>query len=220
MRPTGSGAATGRVGAAYDLGVSDPSAIGLLLAAGAGRRMGRPKALVVGEDGRPWLHGAVDALRAGGCEDVVVVLGAGAADAEALLSGMSLTVVVAEDWAAGMSASLRAGLRAVGVLPARGPQEAGAVVISLVDLPDVDARVVERVIRAVGTERGALGRAVYDGRPGHPVVIGLDHVAGVLERAEDDLGAREYLQEHPLTLVECADLATGQDVDTPHTPLS
>jgi CTP:molybdopterin cytidylyltransferase MocA len=208
------------VGAAYDLGVSDPTAIGLLLAAGAGRRMGRPKALVVGEDGRPWLHGAVEALRAGGCDDVVVVLGAGAADAERLLTGMALTVVVAEDWAAGMSASLRAGLRAVGGPPARGPQEAGAVVVSLVDLPDVDARVVERVIRAVGTERGALGRAVYGGRPGHPVVIGLDHVPGVLERAEDDRGAREYLQEHPLTLVECADLATGQDVDTPHTPLS
>ncbi|WP_370871663.1 NTP transferase domain-containing protein, partial [Curtobacterium sp. A7_M15] len=50
----------------------------MLLAAGAGTRMGRPKALVAAPDGTPWLRLGVDALLAGGCGRVVVVLGAAA----------------------------------------------------------------------------------------------------------------------------------------------
>jgi molybdenum cofactor cytidylyltransferase/nicotine blue oxidoreductase len=197
--------------------VTDPTAIGLLLAAGAGTRMGRPKALVRDGEGRPWLHRAVDALRDGGCDHVVVVLGARADEAARLLEGMAVTVVTAEDWSAGMSASLRTGLFAVDDYLERTPQDVGAVVVTLVDLPDVDARVVERVIRQVGTDPSALGRATYDGSPGHPVLIGLDHVEGVLGSSAQDRGARDYLRNQGLTLVECSDLATGRDVDTPPT---
>lgn len=200
---------------AYDLLVTDPTAIGLLLAAGAGTRMGRPKALVLDDEGRPWLHRAIDALRDGGCDHVIVVLGARAEEAARLLQGMAVTVVTAEDWSEGMSASLRTGLLAVDDYLDRTPQDVGAVVVTLVDLPDVDARVVERVIRQVGTHPSALGRATYDGSPGHPVLIGLDHVRGVLETTSEDRGARDYLREQGLTVVECSDLATGRDVDSP-----
>ena len=51
---------------------------GLLLAAGAGSRMGRPKALVRGDDGEPWMVRSVRALTDGGCAQVTVVLGASA----------------------------------------------------------------------------------------------------------------------------------------------
>ena len=199
---------------AYDLLVTDPTAIGLLLAAGAGTRMGRPKALVLDDEGRPWLHRAIDALRDGGCDHVIVVLGARAEEAARLVQGMAVTVVTAEDWSEGMSASLRTGLLAVDDYLDRTPQDVGAVVVTLVDLPDVDARVVERVIRQVGTHPSALGRATYDGSPGHPVLIGLDHVGGVLETTSEDRGARDYLREQGLTVVECSDLATGHDVDS------
>ena len=75
--------------------------------------MGRPKALVRADDGEPWLLRGVRALRDGGCEGVEVVLGAAAEQALPLLAGAGIGVVVAADWAAGMSASLRAGLAAV-----------------------------------------------------------------------------------------------------------
>ena len=104
----------------------------------------------------------------GGCEAVTVVLGAGADEASALLPDGPVASVVAADWAEGMSASLRAGLAAVAV------SGADAVVITLVDLPDVGAEVVRRVV-AAGSGRGTLARATYDGRPGHPVVVGRDH---------------------------------------------
>ena len=129
---------------------------GLLLAAGAGRRMGTPKALVDG-----WLRRSVQVLSEGGCDRVYVVLGASADEARPLLAGLDATVVVADDWADGMGASLKAGLSEID----------GDVLVSLVDLPDVGTEVVARVLAAGAT----LARASYDGRPGHPVLIGADH---------------------------------------------
>ena len=194
--------------------MTGPAALGLVLAAGAGSRMGRPKALVTDADGRPWLHTAIEALRDGGCDQVLLVLGAEADRAETLVESMAVTVIRAQDWADGMSASLSAGLRAVQEHLIDRPREFGAVVITLVDLPDVDERVVARVIEKVGTDRSSLGRAVFDGEPGHPVVVGLDHLPGILESTTGDRGARDYLRERGLTLVECGDLASGRDVDT------
>lgn len=176
---------------------------GLLLAAGAGSRMGTPKALV--DD---WLVRAVRALADGGCTQVTVVLGASAETALPLLEGTGATAVVAADWEDGMSASLRAGLVA-----AEGT-DSDAVLVTLVDLPDVGADVVRRLLEpAPGPD--ALRRASYDGRPGHPVLLGRDHWAGVGAETDGDRGARGYLATHDVELVECGDLATGRDVDTP-----
>ena len=180
--------------------------VGLLLAAGAGSRMGRPKALVRDAAGEPWLVRGVRALHDGGCDSVSVVLGAAADEAVLLLEGTGAAVVLAEDWADGMAASLRAGLSSL------AGTDAEAAVVSLVDLPDVGADVVRRVVGG-GAGRDALARASYDATPGHPVVIGRDHWAGVLDTATGDRGARDYLAARDVQLVECGDLATGHDVD-------
>jgi CTP:molybdopterin cytidylyltransferase MocA len=173
---------------------------GLLLAAGAGRRMGRPKALV-----DTWLVDAVTRLRDGGCDRVVVVLGAGAEEARVLLTGQDVVVVVAEDWAEGMGASLRTGLAALGA-------DEVAAMVTLVDLPDVGPDVIARLLGGEVTA-ATLARAAYDGSPGHPVLLGRDHWSGVGETAAGDRGARDYLATHDVELVECGDLATGRDVD-------
>lgn len=167
--------------------------------------MGRPKALMEDDDGSSWLLRSVAALRGGGCSTVVVVLGAAAGDARPLLDGADVEVVVADDWAEGMSASLRAGLRSLA-------PTADSALVSLVDLPDVDARVVRRVI-ARAASPDDLARATYGGRPGHPVLLGRDHWAGVVASATGDEGAKGYLATHPPLLVECGDLAGGEDVD-------
>ena len=180
---------------------------GLLLAAGAGRRMGRPKALVRDADGTSWLLRAVQVLQEGGCDRVSVVLGAAVDEPIEMLEGTGASVVVAPDWAEGMSASLQAGLRAA----ADGP--ADAVAVTLVDLPDVTAEVVRRVVRAP-LDAGTLRRASYRGAPGHPVVFGRDHWQPVIDSAVGDQGGRGYLARYHVELVECGDLATGLDVDS------
>ena len=179
------------------------SVVGVLLAAGAGERFGGPKALARDDDGTSWLLRSVRALSP--CPEIVVVLGAEAERAAALLP-MSVSRVRADDWSEGMGASLRTGLAAL------ASTAHDAALVSLVDLPDVDAPVVAR-LAAAATGRGDLARAAYGGVPGHPVLIGRDHWAGVIDTATGDRGARDYLAAREVTLVECGDLATGVDVD-------
>ncbi len=183
------------------------SPAGLLLAAGAGHRMGTPKALV--DD---WLVRGVDVLAAAGCSPVVVVLGAALQKARALLHGRAVIAAAAADWSDGLSASLRTG---IGALPAGTP----AAVVTLVDLPDVGERVVRRVLE-YGARPATLTRATYHGRPGHPVVLGRAHWPGILAAANGDVGARAYLARQVPALAECADLASGRDVDWPEEAIS
>lgn len=182
---------------------------GLLLAAGGGRRMGRPKALLRDEYGVSFLVRALDVLRDGGCTDATVVLGAAADEARELLAGNRTGVVVAEDWEQGMGASLRAGLAAL-------DRSHVAALVHLVDLPDVGAGVVRRMTGGSPSPT-TLARASYHGRPGHPVLLGRDHWTGVADSATGDRGARDYLAAHEddVRLVECGDLASGRDADTP-----
>jgi CTP:molybdopterin cytidylyltransferase MocA len=170
--------------------------------------MGAPKSLLRDERGESFLRQSVAVLREGGCDDVLVVLGAEAERAAALLDE-GVAVVVADNWAEGMGASFRAGLATA------SSTEASCALVSLVDLPDVGPEVVRRVVEQGGSGPGVLARAAYDGDPGHPVLIGRDHWPGVAATARGDRGARDYLAEHPPRLVECGDLATGRDVDTP-----
>lgn len=178
---------------------------GLLLAAGAGRRMGGPKALLRTADGTPWVSAARAALVDGGCDDVLVVLGAEAGAAKALVQ--DARVVIADDWERGMGASLAAGLAALEAEPV------DAALVHLVDLPDVGADVVARVL-ARSSGPSVLARAAYRDRPGHPVLLGRDHWPALAD-GDGDEGARGYLGAHDVELIECGDLATGLDKDRP-----
>ncbi len=172
--------------------------VGVLLAAGAGRRYGKPKVLVEG-----WLPTAVAALRGGGCADVVVVLGAAEVAAPA-----GVTAIIAPDWDEGLSASVRAGLAQADRM------HADYAVLHVIDTPDVGAAVVARVLgRAVASSSG-LARAYFGDRPGHPVVIARRHWPAVLAGLSGDQGAGTYLRgRHDVEIVDCSDLAGGFDID-------
>jgi CTP:molybdopterin cytidylyltransferase MocA len=184
------------------------SVVGLVLAAGEGRRLGMPKALVTDSQGLSWLARSVVTLRTAEVADVVVVVGADAERVAAAAPHEAL-VVEASDWAEGMGASLRRGLRAV----SETAPDAAAVIVMLVDTPGVGPDVVRRLIGHAGPM--ALVRATYGGLLGHPVVLGRDHWEAVMASASGDQGARAYLAEHKAGTVECGDLADGLDIDTP-----
>lgn len=173
-----------------------PATAGLVLAAGEGRRFGGPKAPFV-LDGERLVDRAVRVLRGAGCDPVVVVLGAWVGD----VPGAS--VVVNEGWSTGMGSSLRAGLAAL------EGGDADRVVVTLVDLPGLTAEAVRRLVETPGD----LAQAAYDGERGHPVLLGRHHWAGVAATAEGDRGARAYLSQHDVALVEVGDVASGDDLD-------
>jgi CTP:molybdopterin cytidylyltransferase MocA len=173
------------------------TAAGVLLAAGAGTRYGMPKVLA---EGGQWLRRGVTALDGGGCDYVVVVLGAAVVDLPP-----PARAVVADDWADGLSASLRAGLSAI---------DAEYAVLHTVDTPDVGADVVRRVLDAARSSPSGLARARYGDRPGHPVVVARRHWAELLDTLSGDEGARPFLGARTdVVAVDCAHLASGHDID-------
>jgi CTP:molybdopterin cytidylyltransferase MocA len=179
------------------------SASGLLLAAGAGSRLGRPKALVE-LGGQTLAERGVALLRDGGADPVLIVTGA------VPVTMASARVVDNPDWRTGMGSSLAAGLRALSDL------DCAAVVVALADQPLVGAEAVRRLI-AAWREGAAVAVAAYDGKPRNPVLIARAHWASVLELASGDTGARPFLRAHPelVRLVECGDTGSPYDVDTP-----
>lgn len=181
--------------------------VGLVLAAGAGRRFGGPKALATDLDGVAWVQRTARVLHDGGCDRVVIVVGA-AADQVSSLTDPGDEVVLADDWSEGMGASLRAGLRALSEMEA---DPTVAALVMLVDLPGVGPDVVNRVLTNAGMD--VLARAAYHGEVGHPVLLGRSHWDAVAASAHGDQGAREYLASHATSLIECGDIGSPDDVD-------
>jgi nicotine blue oxidoreductase len=181
---------------------------GLVLAAGAGRRYGAPKALVR-HDGRLLVERAVDVLRAAGCAPIVVVIGAAAGQVRAEASLGDATLVENADWDTGMGSSLRAGLATL------AGTDAPAAVVQLVDMPGITPEAVRRFVPLAGP--AVLAMAGYGARRGHPVLLGRDHWAGIAQFALGDVGARPYLARHSesVHIVPCDDVADDADMDTP-----
>jgi nicotine blue oxidoreductase len=179
---------------------------GLVLAAGAGRRYGMPKALVPYR-GTLLVRRAAATLHAAGVTRTLVVVGAQAPRVRA--AAPELTFVENPDWATGMASSLRAGLAAL------APTAAGAAVVLLVDMPGVTPAAVRATI--AGAAPASLVVGGYGERRAHPVLLGRDHWAGVAATAGGDRGARDYLRAHPdqVVTVPVGHLADDADLDVP-----
>jgi nicotine blue oxidoreductase len=182
---------------------------GLVLAAGAGRRFGGPKALAE-LDGELLVDRAVRMLHEGGCDEVVVVLGASAevVVARARLKGAHLAI--AEEWEKGQGASLNAGLDAVALT------DADSTIVVLVDQPWVGAEAVRRLRQAAGKGASAAV-ATYDGQPRNPVLLARSIWPEVAASALGDVGARAWLRANPeqVVAVDCDGTGDPRDVDEP-----
>jgi molybdenum cofactor cytidylyltransferase len=175
---------------------------GLVLAAGAGTRFGADSKLLADLRGRPLVEHAIGAACAvPELERVLVVLGS---DAEQILETVEFgraETLICPDWQDGQAASLRAGARRL--------SRAGAdrVIVTLGDEPLLTSAVISRFVH-----QPPRARAVYGGRPGHPVVLGPEQLAA-LDTLSGDRGARQLLGGG--LRIECSHLSSGHDVDTP-----
>ena len=194
----------------------------VLLAAGAGTRLGRgPKALLPFR-GRPLIEHQIQVLRSGGCSSVLAVLGAGSEQVLATARLRDARPMVNPDWQQGMGSSYRCGVAAALAGSAR------TVLVALVDQPGLTPDVVARLLAAA--KPGRITSAGY--RPGgtgaellrgHPVLFDAALAARTLDPAgagmpggASDAGARAFLAAHPdlVDIIDCSDLANGRDVDT------
>jgi CTP:molybdopterin cytidylyltransferase MocA len=174
---------------------------GLILAAGEGRRFGGTKQLAELR-GRPLLEHVLEAMT--GVTPRVVVLGHEAAKIRRGVNMHGASVVECLDWEEGQAASLRTGLTALA--------HCDAVLVVLGDQPGITAEAVAAIVGAAGDEDDAV-RAVYDGVPGHPVLLRRPLLARAGE-LRGDTGFRDLLESATVREVEIGGLADPADIDT------
>ena len=170
---------------------------GLVLAAGAGDRMGGPKAELT-VDGVRLLDRAVQVLVAAGCAPVIAVVRAGTS-----VSGAE--AVVNPDPARGLRSSLQLGVDAAGGV--------AAIAVLLVDMPGVRADGTRLVVERWQPGRIAVAR--YAERSGHPIVMSPAMWRDALAMAGEGDGARALLAAHPHLIDEVPVAGSGVDLDTP-----
>ena len=183
--------------------------VGLVLAAGAGRRFGGPKALVEIK-GQLLVDRAVRMLRDGGCDEVVVVLGASADVVVARAQLDDVYLSISKEWDRGQGASLTTGLADVAAT------DAEAVVVALVDQPWVGAEAV-RLLRQAAESGAIAAAATYDGQPRNPVLLARSIWTAVAQSAVGDVGARAWLRANPdqVVAVDCTGTGCPRDIDVP-----
>jgi len=178
---------------------SPVKAAGIVLAAGAGRRFGGPKAPFVFENER-LVDRAVRILREAGCDPIFVILGAWEGNVD------GAQVIVNHGWEEGMGSSLRIGLKWV-----NATTDADYALITLVDLPGMTTAAIERVLAAPD----GIAVGTFHGTRGHPARIDRENFRELIDTVTGDSGARTFLDSRDdVRLVELADIADGTDLDT------
>lgn len=181
----------------------------IILAAGASRRMGEPKQLLLWQ-GRSLLLRAVEAALDAKTWPVVVVVGAHAAQIKPVLA--KLPVLIAENpaWAEGMASSLRAG---VAVLQ-QFSRSIDGTLVTLCDQPGLTADVITRLIAAQRVTGRSIVASRYAGRNGAPALFLRIHFA-TLAALSGEEGARVLLNRGTdvIATVDLPELAV--DLDTP-----
>ena len=186
-----------------------PVIAAIILAAGRSSRMGRNK-LLLDLAGKPILCHAVDQALAAGLSEIVVVSGHQANKVREALGDRPVKVIEAREHKLGMSASLKAGLRAL------SPKTEAALVM-LGDMPQVSAPLLQHLIAAYNPLEGrSIVVPVVDGKRGNPVLFDRRYFEEMLA-LEGDVGARHLIGAHDDQVAELSvdDAAVFTDVDTP-----
>lgn len=181
-----------------------PGLHAVVLAAGASRRLGRPKQMVA-YGGRALVERAVDAAAALCGSRVTVVLGASSEAVRGVLAGRPLQLVVNEAWSDGMGGSLAAGIASL-------PADCEGALVLLCDQPRVPPAALERMARTWREQPERLVAARYRDIAGVPAVFPA-RLFPALRALRGDRGARAVIAQEGIDTVAIEIPEASFDVD-------
>ena len=203
-RPQPRGDETGEVGR------REPRIACVILAAGRSSRMGPRNKLLEAFNGKPIVRCVAETALASRTRPVLVVTGHMAAEVQAALAGLEVTIVHNAEFAKGMSTSLKAGIAAL-------PAGLDGAVVALGDMPEIGPAHLDRMIAAFEPKEGrSIIVPVHQGKRGNPVLWGAEHFAE-MAGLDGDVGARKIIADNAESVVEL-DLGSAAvlvDIDTP-----
>jgi molybdenum cofactor cytidylyltransferase len=184
--------------------------VGVVLAAGASRRMGEANKLTISVDGTPMVARVVDSLRTSGVDEVLVVTGHAPEEIRSALGDRKVRMVHNADHEEGLGSSVRAGVSAIG-------DDVDGVLIALGDMPWVDSDVIQRLLDAFSPD-GELSIYIpmFGRKRGNPVLWGSHHFSELCQLS-GDVGGKALFHRHPeaICYVDVQSAAVNIDVDTP-----
>jgi molybdenum cofactor cytidylyltransferase len=180
---------------------------GIILAAGASKRMGKPKMLL------PFgfstvIESVVIQSAMSDTDETIVVLGANANKIQDQLGDYAIKTVENKAWEDGMLTSVQAGINTL-------PEDASAALVMLGDQPMVNSEVINKVIEAYRKSEKSLLVATYNGKRGHPLMIGKKYFREILDFSTEK-SLKDILGLYPDDIEDVAieDDAILRDIDT------
>jgi molybdenum cofactor cytidylyltransferase len=185
--------------------VHEPTA-GIILAAGASTRMGRPKPLLLWR-GEPFIRQVAHTALAAGLAPVVIVTGAHDLEIRAAVRDLPVQVIHNAEWGAGQSTSIRSGLHAL-------PPETGSAIFLLADQPHIPIELVKAVKDQHAQTLAPIVAPLIEDRRANPVLFDRVTFSDLLSLS-GDVGGRAVFSKQRVTYVPWHDASLLLDVDTP-----
>ena len=184
--------------------------IALILAAGSSTRMGPKNKLLANVIGKPMITHVVDAIGQSMVNSVVVVTGYEREQIENVLSQHNISFVHNENFKAGLSESLKVGLKEI-------PDDVDGVLICLGDMPLLTSTIIDKLIKAFDPIEGRSICVPINGRKrGNPVLWDKSYLTEMTEIV-GDVGAKKLLEKYSDHVFEVSFEEDNVliDVDTP-----
>lgn len=181
----------------------------IILAAGYSKRFGRNK-LLEPIAGKPMIRWTVEATLNSMINEVVVVLGFEAERVYEVIKDLKCRVMVNPEYDVGMSSSVKCGVRSI-------MSRSEAAVIIPGDYPFIEVETINNVIEKYRETHAPIIIATYNGRRGHPILIGRELFQEVLEINEENMGLKAVIRkyENEIVYADAKGMGAITDIDSP-----
>jgi molybdenum cofactor cytidylyltransferase len=178
---------------------------GIILAAGASRRLGTPKPLLSWK-GETFVRHVVRTALHAGLSPVVLITGSSSDLVRDSIRDLPVNIAHNPEWETGQASSVRAGINTL-------PENVGGAIFLLVDQPQIPATLIRALYEKHSVELSPIIAPIIDGQRGNPVLFDRATFQDLIE-LQGDTGGRGIFSRYSIDWIEWQDGDLLLDVDT------